>query len=197
MASNIPSMIGRFSFPLHFRVAGIAALLLLCRTLFSQAPASAISQPELEWKIYSSVSDGFSISFPGEPELSKQRIPSQSGTLELRTYLVTPGSATLYVAVCDYGATAQGHDPQILLAGAEKGAIDNVKAHLLADHKITLGDSQGLAFEAENDTVHFSARFYVAGTTLYEIIAASPLKGRFADTKRFMDSFQFIPRMEN
>jgi hypothetical protein len=84
-----------------------------------------------------------------------------------------------------------------VLDGAQQGAIDNVKAHLVSGKRITLGAYPGREFEAENDTLHFSARIYLVGTTLYQVLIAAPLGPPYAGTTRFLDSFQLIPRVAN
>jgi hypothetical protein len=69
-----------------------------------------------------------------------------------------------------------------------------MKAHITSEMKITLGIYPGLSFEAENETLHFSARIYFVGTTLYQDLAASPLKESYGGTARFLNSFQLIAR---
>ena len=81
------------------------------------------------------------------------------------------------------------------LTGAKEGAIGNVKAHILTENKVTLGTYPGVTFEAENDSMHFSASIYLVGTTLYQTLTAAPLKDRFAESAHFMNSFMLIPRI--
>ena len=83
-----------------------------------------------------------------------------------------------------------------MLQGAKQGAINNVKAHLLREKAVTLGSYPGVEFEAENDTMHFYARIYIVGTTLYQTLIASPLSTPYANATRFLDSFQLIPRTQ-
>jgi len=166
------------------------------------APAPVAAAPSTPprapiWKTYTYSSDGFSILFPSDPDIQKNSVPTAAGAFELRAYLVTPGSAALYVGVCDYGQAAAGRDPQAVLTGAKEGAVGNVKAHILTENKITLGIYPGVSFEAENDTMHFSARIYLVGTTLYQTLTAAPLNDRYSDSVRFMDSFALIPRIKN
>jgi hypothetical protein len=84
-----------------------------------------------------------------------------------------------------------------VLTGAKNGAIDNVKAHMLTEESVLLGTYPGVQFEAENDTLHFSARIFLVGTTLYQELTASPLTEKYADSTRFLDSFKLIPRTAN
>lgn len=151
--------------------------------------------PPPEWKTYTYSSDGFSASFPSEPQMQKQSVPTDAGAFELRAYLATPGSAALYIGVCDYGSALAGQDQQTVLTGAKNGAIKNVKAHIVTESKVTLGTYPGVGFEAESDSMHFSVRIYLVGTTLYQVLTAAPLTDRYADSTRFMDSFQLIPRV--
>jgi hypothetical protein len=150
-----------------------------------------------EWKSYSYPADGFSASFPSEPGMQKKNVPTDKGSFELRAYLVEDGEAALFVGVCDYGSAISDRSSDQVLEGAQKGAIDNVGGHLISGRKITLGTYPGLAFEAENDTMHFSARIYIVGTTLYQSLTATPLAKPYANVTRFLDSFQLIARTAN
>lgn len=166
--------------------AGLMSLTVLsAQTLVAQTP---------NWQTYSYPADGFSASFPAQPEEQKKNVPTDAGTFELRAYLATVGPSALYIGICDYGAATNGRDPQTMLSGAQQGAIDNVKAHLISSSKVTLGTYPGLAFEAESDSLHFSARIYLVGNSLYQTLVASPLAQPYGDTARFLDSFQLIAR---
>ena len=165
-------------------LAACAVILLLAGALAAQT----------SWKTYRYPSDGFSISMPSQPELSKQSVPTDAGTFELRAYLSEDGDSALYVGVCDYGQVAEGKDPNAILEGAKNGAIENVHGHILSAEKITLGIYPGMKFEGENDKFHFSARIYLVGTTLYQTLIAMPISERYSGTQQFMDSFQLIAR---
>ena len=104
------------------------------------APLGAHAQ---QWKTYSYPADGFSASFPSEPQIQKKDVPTDKGSFELRAYLVEEGQAALFVGVCDYGSAISDRTPDQVLDGAQQGAIDNVKAHLLSGKKITLGIYHG------------------------------------------------------
>jgi len=170
--------------------AGLAISVLLLSL------AQALGAQSTAWKSYSYPADGFSVSFPVEPSIQKDNVPTDAGTFELRAYLAEVGEAALYVGVCDYGSAAANRDTDTLLNGAQQGAIDNVKAHFVNGKKVTLGTYPGREFEAENDTMHFTARIYLVGTTLYQTLTASPIKSQYADSVRFMNSFQLIARVK-
>ncbi len=161
----------------------------------AQTPA-ATSAPAAEWKTYSYPADGFSTSFPVEPSMQKKNVPTEKGTFELRAYLGQQGEAAMFVGVCDYGDAVAGRDPDSVLEGAQQGAISNVSGHFVSGKKITLGIYHGLEFEAENDSMHFSARIYLVGSTLYQTLTAAPLGKPYVGTTRFLDSFQLIARVK-
>lgn len=183
------------SSPLNDRFADTARFLdsfqLLPRPVAeTAAPANPAPQG---WKPYAYPADGFSAVFPSTPVAAKQSISTGAGNFELRTYTVEDSSAELIAAVCDYGATAQGKDPDAIIDGAEKGAVNNIKGHLVSERKITVGASHGVAFEADSESAHLSARIYLAGATLYQLVVASPLNSPYIGTARFFDSFQLLP----
>jgi hypothetical protein len=160
--------------------------------LLPHQPAAATASPD--WKPYPYPSDGFSASFPSQPIMEKQNISTDAGLFELRTYVAKDSNVALIAAVCDYGATAAGKDPEDLLEGAKKGAINNLKAHIIGEKKVSLSVNHGVQFEADNAADHISARIYLAGTTLYQTIVISPINGHYAATARFLDSFQLLDR---
>lgn len=175
--------------PINERYADAARFLDSFQLLKHSAGPAA---PAPDWKPYSYPADGFSASFPAAPTLEKQNISSGGGTFELRTYVAEDSATALIAAVCDYGATAASKDPDAVLADAEKGAINNIKGQLVSEKKITLGANHGVEFEADSDSAHVSARIYLVGSILYQVIVAAPLKTKYADTGRFLDSFQLV-----
>jgi hypothetical protein len=153
---------------------------------------AAAPSPTPDWQTYRYPLEGFSADFPFLPSMAKQSISTDAGEIELRTYVAEDSSTALIAAVCDYGASAAGKDPETLLEGAKKGAINNLKAQLASEKTIELGSHHGIEFEADSDSVHVSARIYLAGAMLYQTIVASPLHARYAGTARFLDSFQVL-----
>ena len=177
---------------MHQKRNSFLSRITLVVALFSFA--AALGAQAQQWKAYSYPADGFSASFPGEPQFSKKDVPTEKGSFELRAYLAEDGPAALFVGVCDYGSAISDRTPDQVLDGAQQGAIDNVKAHLLSGKKITFGVYPGREFEADNDSMHFYARVYLVGTTLYQTLIASPISTPYANAARFLDSFQLIPR---
>jgi len=81
------------------------------------APATAAGSPD--WNPYSYEADGFSASFPAPPNVEKQNISTDAGQFELRTYSTQDSSAALTAAVCDYGSTVEGKDPDDVLESSK------------------------------------------------------------------------------
>ncbi len=162
------------------------------------APAqSSKATPPEEWKTYTYPEDGFSVLFPVAPQQAKRDVPTSAGNFELRSYIAEIEPIALFVGVCDYGATAQNRDPDTMLQGAKKGALDNSKSHLVREKPITLGIYKGLEFEAESDSAHFYARVYLVGTTLYQTLVVYPPDKPYGGTLPFLNSFQLIARVGN
>lgn len=183
----------------------VALALVYAATLSAQTPAAAAAPaaqaapaaPVPNWKSYSYASEGFLADFPFQPEMKKQDVPTEKGSFELRAYLVEDSEAALFVGVCDYGSAVAGREPDSVLDGAQEGAISNVSAHLVRSKRITLGIYRGVEFEAENDTMHFTARIFLVGSTLYQTLTAAPLAKPYSGVTRFLDSFQLIARTAN
>ena len=180
--------------PLLRRFSLAVALLAFAAVIGAQTPTTPSAQTPA-WKSHSYPADGLSASFPSEPELQKRNVPTDAGSFELRSYIGQDGEVAMFIGVCDYGAQAAGKDPDTLLQGAKNGALTNSNSHLLSEKKMTLGIYRGLTFEAESDAAHFSARIYMVGTTLYQTLVVYPLGKPYADTTRFLDSFQLIARV--
>jgi hypothetical protein len=155
-------------------------------------PESQAGQPD--WKSYNFTDEGFSALFPSQPVKQKQNIPADKITLELRSYTVETPSLALEVVVCDFGDAIHDSDSDGILQGAKNGAVTSANAHLLTARKITLGIYPGIAFEAEADQLHLSARIYLVGTTLYQTFVSRPIDQANAESSKFLDSFQLIPR---
>lgn len=177
------------------RRTALAVALLSLTTLLGAQTTPAPASPAPEWKSYSYPAEGFSITFPSVPAEKKQNVPTDAGTFELRAYLSEIGEAALYVGICDYGSAVSGRTSDAVLEGARGGALQNTNSHLISTKKITLGLYPGVEFEAENATMHFSARIYLVGTSLYQTLTAAPLDKPYTGTTRFLDSFQLIARV--
>jgi hypothetical protein len=153
--------------------------------------AAALGAQAQQWKTYSYPSDGFSASFPSEPQLTKKDVPAGTGTRELRIYLANDDPAGMMVGVGDYGAEAAGQDPNVLLQIAK----NKISYSPLKEKKITLSGYPGLELEGEGDSIHYIIRIFFVGTILYQMQVAYPSDTPYASATRFLDSFRLIPRV--
>jgi len=110
---------------------------ILAVSLFSIV--AALGAKAQQWQTYSYPADGFTATFPSEPQFSKRDVPTEKGSFELRAYVAQDGQAALFVGVCDYGSAISDRTPDQVLQGAKQGAVDNVKAHLLREKAVMIG----------------------------------------------------------
>jgi hypothetical protein len=147
-----------------------------------------------QWIQHAYSDDGFSASYPSDPDLQKKTVQTSAGEFEMRSYTAQSDDTALIVAVCDYGAALAAKSSDQVLLGAKNSTLSNSASRLVSEKKITLGTNPGLQFEAENSATHFTVRIYLVGTTLYQILVVSPINKPFDQTARFLDSFQLITR---
>jgi hypothetical protein len=170
--------------------ARITVLATLAACSFALAPLACAQ----DWKTYTYASDGFTITAPATPQMSSSSVPTDAGSFDVHTYSVDleNDAGALVVAVCNYGAAAKDKDPDVILQGAKNGSIANVHATLTSEKQITLNGYKGLEYEADGADAHLSARIYMVGTVLYQLVEVAPLNHPYPSTKRFFDSFQLI-----
>lgn len=164
------------------------AVLALALVLAASAAAQTTG-----WKTYTYADDGFSVSFPSDPQVSSQDVPVATTSYKLKTYLVDVGQSGMMIGICQFGSLVAGKNPDDLLQGGKNGALQETKTHLVSEKKITLGSAPGLEFDAENESLHAKVRIYLAGTTLYEVIEAYPLGAPFEHASDFLESFRILP----
>jgi hypothetical protein len=179
--------------------------LILCLALAVSATAQGVSTstpapsvPVPVWQSYTYPSDGFSVTFPAEPQLEKRDVPTEAGSFQLRSYSAQLDQVAFFaVGVVDYGTATAGKDPDTMLQESKEGSLKNSNAHLVSETKITLGAYHGVAFEAESDAAHLSARMFFVGPVLYQTLVVAPIDKPYPDTIRFLNSFQLIARLPN
>jgi hypothetical protein len=161
------------------------AVLSLAVTLGAQSP---------QWKIYSYSADGFSAAFPSEPRIKSSSIPSNAGSVEMRKYRADEDTGGMMIAVTDLDAAIADKDPNTLMQDTVNEVRQNTNTHLLSEKKIALGVYQGIAYEFVSNATHITSRIYLVGSTFYQVMVAYPIDKPYADTARFLDSFQLIAR---
>ena len=170
------------------RFGALGALLVL----FVAAAGAAAQVPG--WKTYSYPADGFSVSFPADPQIQSQDKPVPAGgKAETRMYQIAVGDGGLMVGMFHFGPMVAGKTPDQVLQDGKNGALAQTKAHLISEKKITLGDASGLEMVAENPTFHIKGRLFVAGTRVYTLMEFYPIGKPLAHAEEFLDSFRIVP----
>jgi hypothetical protein len=159
----------------------------------SEQPIPLAATQAAQFKTYSYPSDGFSVSCPSEPHLTKNNVPTPTGTVELRLYFAQDGQTGMFVTMDDRGIG--GLDSDAELQRVKDGFLTASTSHLLSEKKIILGTHSGIEFEAESAIGHYSARFYLVGTKFYKTAVVSRIGQPYPDALRFLDSFQLIPQI--
>src|SRR5205823_287785 len=143
----------------------------LALVLLAGSAAFAATE-EIAWKPFTSKEGGFSVSFPGTPQASTQKVDTALGAIEIHLLVVGRGEDEAYVvSYNDYPADAT-KDPDTVLTGAQKGALTNMKAELKSEKKITLSGHPGREYtgSGENGT-QVNGRVYLVENRLYQMIA--------------------------
>ena len=156
--------------------------------------ATALSAQTDKWKTYKYPADGFHAAFPSEPKLEQTQKEAKLGSILMNSYCAQIAETSLCVAVIDQGPEATGLTPQMLFERTKLGVVAAPKTHKINDSEITLDGHKGAEIETESDALHAFTRIYLVDTTLYQTIVTFPLKRRYADTNRFLDSFKLISR---
>jgi hypothetical protein len=162
---------------------------LAIATAFVVFAAVACSADEAKWTTHNYSADGFSISLPSDPQIHTQKDPSGS---QMRSYTIDLGQSVLMIGVIRFSSMVPSKGPDAILQDGKNGALAQSKAHLVSEKKITLGGAPGLDFEAENETVHFRARVFLVGNTVYQLVEGYPIGKPFDHATEFFDSFRLI-----
>lgn len=171
---------------MRHRLAGILAYLCFTGVVL----ASSWQNPPSQWKEYSYPDDGFLISAPAEPVVTKSP-PLPPGQPEPHNYAIDLGNDCGVMVSSTEIKGAESVSAKSLLAGAKNGAIQAVKAKLTGEKEITLEEYSGIEFEADTETYHMRARMYVVKSKLLSLLAVAP-KGTPvpAEAGRVLDSLK-------
>ena len=165
------------------RLAAMACIVLL-------ACVASVSAQSNDWREYVYPDDGFALSFPSEPTLTKSMVPLKNGgEAELHQYSVDAGSYAFMADVSTYAPSANA----LSLTGARDGMVSAVKGNLVSEMPISLGTYPGLQIEFETQGFHARARLYIVGRKLYQILSgADSDKPISQNTTRFFESFRLL-----
>jgi hypothetical protein len=139
--------------------------------------------------------DGFTISMPGTPSKNDDTVPSAAGPLMLRMYTLSQGYEgyiTGYTEYPDMVFTAS--NPEDMMDGAQRGAINNVQGEVTSQRKITVNGNPGreIVGSSPSKNIGFTARVILARPRMYMLVYTQYDKSKpmSDDGKRFLDSFK-------
>jgi hypothetical protein len=139
--------------------------------------------------------DGFTLSMPGTPSKDDSTVPSAAGPLALRMYTLSKGYEGYITGYTEYPDTVfKASEPEEMLDGAQRGAIQNVQGEVTSQRKITIDGNPGreIIGTSPSRNIGFTARVFLAKPRMYMLVYTQYDKSKpiSADGKRFLDSFQ-------
>lgn len=155
--------------------------------------ACAASAQNHAWKEYSYAGDGFAVTAPAEPALTRQDQATAVGKVEVHDYSIDLGNDTGVMITVAEIPGADKTPPKNLLQGAKNGALKAVKATLSSEKEITFAGGPGLEIEAATDAYRMRFRIFVVKSRLLTLMAIAPLSASIpADSTRIFDSLKLL-----
>jgi hypothetical protein len=153
--------------------------------IFGEAPAG-------EWKTFTSREQGFSASFPGQPEKTA-RMASGSVLTEFQLVVVVDGGVISYLVVCEDTAADLSASANVVFAGLARQYGKDLKSR----RDVTIKGYPGVELVAETDAggvpVASIHRAYVVKKRTYQIrVRFFPSKKDVAQPQKFLDSFALL-----
>lgn len=184
------------------------AALILCSGYTITPPALA-NQPQTTvksiWQVFSSQEGGFSILFPGTPTVTKQKVKSKNGEVEVNLFTVErPQEEVKYtVAYIDYPEEyiellKRNNQVEAAIDTGKTTALENAKATLISEEKMSLEGHFGkeVNYTKPGDKI-IKQRIFLVDRRLYQVSAETTTKMQKFLTKSisgFCDSFKLLPK---
>jgi len=146
-----------------------------------------------EWKDYPYASDGFVVSSPSQPAMSKQTVKSAAGDVEIHFYAISlTGDKGLMICANTLHPDDR-RTPQQILNETKLGAASAVKAKITSETPISIAAYPGVQIDFEAEKYHGRSRIYSVGRLLYQIMAVTPTGQPLPnEAARFYDSFRLL-----
>ena len=160
--------------------------------LMAFAPVQ-VAKPD--WKEYSYSDDGFAMTVPAEPALTKEQQSTEAGNIEVREYTVDLAeNVEILMSVSDFANTNHAA-PKAILEGAVNGGLQAAKAKKTSEKDIEMAQAPGIEFEADTDAYQMMGRYYWKDNRLFALLAIAPLGAPMpADALRALDSLKFVAK---
>ena len=143
---------------------------------------------------YTSDEGRFSVSMPGKPGKKIKNVPTAVGSIAMHVFMVEKPHIAYMVAYADYpNDLIERSDPEVLLDGAKKGAMQNIGGKITKEEHITYGEDPGreLSFSAKGGIAKGRAVIVLSGNRLYQVLAVgSNIQYPDQTVKKYMDSFE-------
>ncbi len=135
----------------------------------------------------------FSVSMPGKPNLQTEKIPTDVGSISMHMFMVEKSNIAYMVAYSDYPSEMiQQSNPDDVLDGAKKGAMQNIDGKISKEELIAFGEAPAieLYFSAKGGKGKGQAIIVLSGNRLYQVLAVgSNLLYPDKTVEKFIDSF--------
>lgn len=160
--------------------------------LMAFAPVQA-AKPD--WKEYSYSDEGFAMTVPAQPALTKEQQATETGNIEVREYTVDLAeNVEILMSVSDF-VNSNHATPKAILEGAVNGGLEAAKAKKTSEKDIELEQVPGIEFEADTEAYKMMGRYYWKNNRLFALLAIAPLGAPMpADALRALDSLKFVAK---
>ncbi len=172
-----------------------------------QAPAPAQPKPQPKakakantsgWAAYTSRDGDYRVEFPARPAESTRIIPSRTGNLEQKSYVVRAGGCIYLLQQTRYSRPFPVLGVADQLTQWKQGYLQG-QVQLVRENDVTASDVVGQHFEYQtpspraNGTINHVTRHFIRGSSYILLsVTTSPNQPLPRDADRFLDSFTFL-----
>jgi hypothetical protein len=144
------------------------------------------------WNEYSYLSDGFAVSGPSTPVMSKQTAQTAVGSVETRIWTWDFDATAVVLAVADYPKI--NSTVQEVLSNAADGEAGAWKGgRIVSKTPIVQQGVSGIECVIDGDEFHGRSRIFFQGLRLWQILSlASSGQPLYTGTDRMFASFRFV-----
>lgn len=150
-----------------------------------------------EWKEFSSKDGRYSVSMPGTPKETTQKVPTPAGEIVTNVATLEPSKGVGYAVSYndmpfDDDKLKQPGVVDNVLDGSANGQVTNVKGKLISQKAIKLGEFPGreVHFEVPGQG-EIRSRIFLVGKRLYQTMVQGPKASVTSkDADKFLDSFK-------
>ncbi|NET01192.1 MAG: hypothetical protein F6K62_05250 [Sphaerospermopsis sp. SIO1G2] len=167
--------------------------------------ANQPTQVQSIWSVFSSPQGGFRILMPGQPQVTKQKVKTKTGQVEVNLYSVErkEEGSKYTVAYIDYPTEyidllIKRNLVEQAIDTGKNTALSQAKGTIISEEKITLNGYQGKEVNyTKPGNLVIKQRIFLVGKRLYQFSAEVSKDKQKYLTKSisgFCDSFTLLPR---